>query len=43
MTMTMVYAKIADRAVADEYFAVSEKVEALYDRAAHLPADAEER
>ena len=28
-------------AVADEYFAVSEKVEALYDRAAHLPADAE--
>jgi hypothetical protein len=33
--------KIADRAVADEYFAVSEKVEALYDRAAHLPADAE--
>ena len=27
--------------VADEYFAVSEKVEALYDRAAHLPADAE--
>lgn len=41
MTMTMVYAKIADRAVADEYFAVSEKVEALYDRAAHLPADAE--
>ena len=41
MTMTMVYAKIADRAVADEYFAVSEKVEALYNRAAHLPADAE--
>jgi len=41
MAMTMVYARIADRTVADEYFAVSEKVEALYDRAAHLPADAE--
>ena len=32
MTMTMVYAKIADSTVANEYFAVSEKVEALYDR-----------
>jgi integrase len=42
MTMTMVYARIADRTVADEYFAVSEKVEALYERAEHhLPADAE--
>ena len=39
--MTMVYAKIADRTVADEYFAVSERVEALYDRSQHLPADAE--
>ena len=29
--MTLVYARIADRTVADEYFAVSEKVEALYD------------
>jgi len=41
MTMTMVYARIADRTVADEYFAVTEKVEALYDSSAHLPADAE--
>ena len=41
MTMTIVYAKIADRTVADEYFAVSEKVEALYDRSQHLPANAE--
>jgi integrase len=41
MAMTMVYARIADRTVAQEYFAVSEKVEALYDRAATLPADAE--
>ncbi|MGH3886329.1 MAG: tyrosine-type recombinase/integrase [Pseudonocardiaceae bacterium] len=40
MAMTMVYARIADRTVADEYFAVSEKVEALYDTAT-LPADAE--
>ena len=30
--MTMVYAKIADRTVADEYFAVTAKVEALYDK-----------
>ena len=30
MRMTMVYAKIANRTVADEYFKVSEKVEALY-------------
>src|SRR5680860_451058 len=41
MTMTMVYARIADRTVAEEYFAVSEKVEALYDGDGHLPADAE--
>jgi len=41
MAMTMVYARIADRTVADEYFAVSEKVEALYGQASQLPADAE--
>ena len=41
LSMTLVYARIADRTVADEYFAVSEKVEALYDKAAALPADAE--
>jgi hypothetical protein len=43
MTMTMVYARIADRTVADEYFAVTEKVEALYhqQQTAQLPADAE--
>lgn len=40
MYMTMTYARIADRTVADEYFSVSEKVEALYDKAP-LPADAE--
>ncbi len=41
MRMTMVYAKIANRTVADEYFAVSDKVEALYDRPRELPATAE--
>jgi len=41
MRMTMVYARIADRTVAEEYFAVSEKVEALYDAPKELPADAE--
>ncbi|MCX5261684.1 hypothetical protein OOK27_47410 [Streptomyces canus] len=39
--MTRVYARIADRTVADEDFAVSEKVEALYDAPRQLPADAE--
>jgi integrase len=41
LRMTMVYARIADRTVADEYFAVSQKVEALYDQPRELPADAE--
>ena len=41
LDMTMTYARIADRKVADEYFAVSEKVEALYGRAPTLPASAE--
>lgn len=30
LSMTMVYARIADRTVAEEYFAVTEKVESLY-------------
>ena len=41
MRMTMVYAKIANRTVAEEYFSVSEKVEALYDAPKELPATAE--
>lgn len=41
MSMTLTYARIADRTVADEYFAVSKKVEALYLREPALPADAE--
>jgi site-specific recombinase XerD len=41
MRMTLVYAKIANRTVAEEYFKVSEKVEALYDQPKELPATAE--
>jgi site-specific recombinase XerD len=41
MRMTLVYARIANRTVADEYFSVAEKVEALYDAPHELPADAE--
>ena len=41
LSMTLVYARIADRTVADEYFAISEKVEVLYDQPHALPADAE--
>ena len=41
LAMAMVYARIADRTVADEYFSVSEKVEALYDAPKALPATAE--
>src|SRR5213078_4470107 len=40
MDMTLRYAKIASRTVADEYFAVTEKAGALYGQAAQLPADA---
>ena len=42
LSMTMVYARIADRVVADEYFAVTEKVELLYNdhTPAALPAEA---
>jgi integrase len=42
LEMTMVYARIADRTVAEEYFRVTEKVEALYDgEPVALPADDE--
>jgi hypothetical protein len=40
MDMTLRYAKIANRTVADEYFAVTDKVEALYGQPRSLPADA---
>lgn len=39
--MTMVYARIAAKTVANEYFAVTEKVEALYDKPRLLPSDDE--
>ena len=41
MRMTLVYARIADRTVANEYYAVTEQVEALYDSTPVLPASAE--
>ncbi len=40
LDMTLRYAKIASRTVADEYFAVSEKADALYGQAPVLPGDA---
>jgi hypothetical protein len=40
MDMTLRYAKIANRTVAEEYFAVTDKVEALYGQHTALPADA---
>jgi site-specific recombinase XerD len=42
LRMSLVYARIADRTVADEYAAVSQQVDALYGQA-HLPAEAEPR
>jgi site-specific recombinase XerD len=39
LDMTLRYAKIANRTVADEYFAVTDKVEALYQQGKPLPAD----
>jgi integrase/recombinase XerD len=43
LAMTMIYARIADKTVADEYFAVTEKVEALYGHPRELTDDAEGR
>jgi site-specific recombinase XerD len=40
LDMTLRYAKIANRTVADEYFAVTEKVEALYRQGDPIPANA---
>ncbi|HZB40666.1 MAG TPA: tyrosine-type recombinase/integrase [Ilumatobacter sp.] len=41
MRMTLTYARISDRTVADEYFRVTEAVEAGYRNAAPMPADVE--
>ncbi|HZE16857.1 MAG TPA: site-specific integrase, partial [Mycobacterium sp.] len=43
LAMTMVYARIADKTVAEEYFAVTEKVEALYGQPNQLASDDEGR
>ncbi|HEY2213693.1 MAG TPA: tyrosine-type recombinase/integrase [Acidimicrobiales bacterium] len=41
MRMTLVYARISDRTIAEEYFRVTQAVEANYENAAALPADVE--
>jgi site-specific recombinase XerD len=41
MEMTLIYAKIANRVVADEYAEVSAKIDALYGQPPALPADYE--
>jgi site-specific recombinase XerD len=41
MEMTLIYARIADRVVADEYAAVSAKIDALYGQQLDIPADYE--
>ncbi len=41
LAMTMIYARIADKTVAEEYFSVTEKVEALYGQPRQLPRDDE--
>jgi hypothetical protein len=41
MEMTLIFAKIASRVVADEYAAVSAKIDALYGQPPALPADYE--
>jgi site-specific recombinase XerD len=41
MRMTLTYARISDRTVADEYFRVTEAVEATYRQTQPLPADVE--
>jgi integrase/recombinase XerD len=43
LAMTMIYARIADKTVAEEYFAVTEKVEALYGQPTKLATDDEGR
>ena len=41
MEMTLIYARISNRVVADEYAAVSAKIDALYGQPPELPADYE--
>ncbi len=41
MRMTLTYARISDRTVADEYFRVTQAVEAAYQKTEPMPADVE--
>ncbi len=41
MHRTLTYARIADRTVADQYAAISRRIDALYDQPPELPADYE--
>jgi len=41
--MPVIYARISDRPVADEYWAVTTQVETFYTHSVSLPADAEAR
>ncbi|HEY5011745.1 MAG TPA: tyrosine-type recombinase/integrase [Acidimicrobiia bacterium] len=41
MHMTLTYARIADRVVADQYAAISSRIDALYNQPPELPADYE--
>jgi hypothetical protein len=41
MEMTLIYARIANRVVADEYQAISAQIDALYGQPPELPADYE--
>src|SRR5436190_10826483 len=43
MRTTLIYARIADRTMANEYYAVTEQVEVLYNAPPVLPASAEGR
>jgi integrase/recombinase XerD len=43
LAMAMIYARIADKTVADGYFAVTKKVEALYGQPNQLTSDDEGR
>ena len=41
MEMTLTYARIADRVVADQYAKINTTIDALYTQAPHLPAEIE--
>ena len=43
LAMMLIYARVADKTVTEEYFAVTEKVYALHDQPRQLPGDDEGR